>query len=335
MGTRPPLKSGIREKALFSCILPVTALILVCGCTGTVTGPVAVTPADEQGFEMMTGGPHFTVFYHTGDEMDAEAILAFLEREGVPLYKKYLGIEPSGIRVYLSTDPEEYSTVSGYPGGKRTVSEGAVSVYYGRIYLFMPARSTLACRYNNPLQSPRAGSSPPLFRPWPGSRACLNTRGLIWGGAGASISQYLEDDERCLPRFLREGIGRYVEYAFLSGQAARPRNRSADTLSSIYALQPGGTPALMNSDQLERRCSGYTNDEHLENLCREVAVYAVSYISERYGQQTMISFLPELKKTHDWKTALRQVTGQDSGTLWRDIAGSLNTALRLKTNTGA
>jgi hypothetical protein len=58
--------------------------------------------ANVNGFEMKKTGSSFVVYYHPGDETNANKVLAILEQGGLNLYKKYLGFEPRDIPVYLA-----------------------------------------------------------------------------------------------------------------------------------------------------------------------------------------------------------------------------------------
>lgn len=321
MPDNPSPFSGTGGSVLCSCaLLVILACVFLCGCAGTAPGRVPVVTAAPEGFQMKMAGPHFSVFYIPGKEADTKAVLAILEKEGVPLYQKHLGIEPFKIPVYLAFEPEEYLTSSGYPFERGAVSPGSVSVNGGNIYAYMPARSNPVCRLPGPFlpEGPWYAVSA-LCRPYEGSRSCINGRGVVWAGASASVVQYLgPEDVRYLPYFLREGMARYVEYRYIAGPAFNPENQ----INGVIGLFPNATdglPALMGADMMERRCSWPTGDWQLSTICREEAAYAVGYINEGYGQDMFASFLPELKKTHDWRAALSNVTGRDADELWRGM----------------
>jgi hypothetical protein len=320
-----PVRETVRVNFLY-CLLLLLAMIIFCGCIQDNAGLVMVSPANESGFDMKMAGPHFTIYFHSGDDADAAAVLGILEQVGDPLYTKYFGTEPFGIPVYLATGADEYFSISGYPGEKGSVTSGAVSINSGRIYLYQPARSTRVCRRENPLISRGVQSAiSSLYLPYPETQSCpdtlLNKRGIIWGGASASVTQYLvPDNAEYLPRFLREGMAQYIVYVSMKGSTFNTGDPAGPALSRI-APATDGRPELMTVDQLERRCSGYSNGQ-LDALCREESAYVIGYINKEYGKETMISFLSELKKTHNWKTALQNVTGKDTGELWRDIIQS-------------
>jgi len=316
----------------FFCTLLLTALILSSGCTGNSTSPVMVAPTGESGFEMKMVGPHFTVYFPTGDDEDAGYILAVLEQEGMPLFTQYLGTEPAQIPVYLATGTGEYGVKSGKPGKVPAISAGDTSVNNGSIILYRPAHCMRSCEQRIPFFSRGAWYvyHPLVVRdPWPDNclESCIIPHRVIWAGAYASIQQYLGPDTvQNLPYFLREGMAKYVENQYRS-QTSRNWGGEPDFPFSAFAPGTDGQPVLMTADQMEKRCNGYTNDVRLATLCREETVYALGYISGTYGSDTMASLLPELKKTHDWRTALRNVTGKDTDDLWRDIIRSHELAI--------
>jgi hypothetical protein len=146
MGYGQSCEPGGGSPALFSFIL--LALVfstLFCGCVTRET-PVAAQPSTELDFPWQITGSHFIVFFYTGDEVDAGAILAILEHAGVPMYREYFGTGPTQIVVFIETSPEKYTRLSGYPEESWSVSPGAVSVNYGQIFINQPAGNLQACR---------------------------------------------------------------------------------------------------------------------------------------------------------------------------------------------
>jgi hypothetical protein len=264
-------------------------------------------------------GQHFIVFYHYGDDEDAANVLAVLEQEGVPLFRRYLGTEPAGIPVYLATEAGEYERLSGKPGGMPAVSAGDTSVNNGSIFLYRPASCMRSCRQAIPLFLCGAWyACNPLVVTEPRTpdcrESCITPYRVIWAGAYASIQQYLGQDQvQDLPYFLREGMAKYVEYQY------RSPCTGPDFQLSSFAPRTNGQPVLLTADLMERRCRWYTNDIQLATFCREETVYVLGYLDATYGPDTMASLVPEVKRTHDWRAAVRNATGRDTNELWQEI----------------
>jgi hypothetical protein len=154
---------------------------------------------------------------------------------------------------------------------------------------------------------------------------------VIWAGADTWILQSVgRDDEQYLPYFFREGMAKYAEYLFVKGSQTGPQNDQTSGAVTALAASEGGWPTLMTADQMDKRCTWYTRNENLRILCMEEGAYATGYINREFGRETMAAFLQEIKKTHNWKTALCNVTGRDTDELWRDIIRSWNTGAKKK-----
>ncbi len=326
------LRNG-RSLLFYVTLFLIPALVLLCGCTGQNTIYIPVEPAAPGGYMVNATAPHCTVFYIIGREEQAGAVIALMEREAVPLYQRYLGIEPSGIPVYLAYEPEDYVARSGYPFDPASVSPGAVSSYNGIVYAYMPAPSTLC-------------SLPPLFlrfgEPWHvvstlkqpygyWGKECtiyergVNDPGIVWAGAWEAVSRYLgPDDIRSLPYFLHEGMAYDIGNRYLAGPSFDPEGRIGG-VTHLFSKTADGRPALMSAEMMERRCNWPTSDQNLAAMCQAESVYAIEYIfmSGRYGQETPAAFLAELKKTHDWRAALANVTGDDAELVWKEMTVSV------------
>lgn len=261
------------------------------------------SPANINGFEKKKNGANFTVYYHPGEETNANKTLAVLEQGGVDLYQKYLGLEPKNILVYLTTDADEYVKIADFPGGKGHLEAGDGSAPGGKIYLYKP------------FQEAGGGKSGGV---------------IVHEGTHAVLYQFLGQDKiGSLPGFLNEGLAYYLEYIFKAGKNFSP-------LSEIYhsdLLVSGvktGSPKLLDLAELAQKCDGYIFDETLNFLCRGQGVYSVWYINETYGDGVWGKMLTDLKQTNDWQSSLQKATGKTIGQLGQDIKSRLESMVGQK-----
>jgi len=250
------------------------------------------SPANVAGFETKKTGSGFVVYYHPGDENNANKTLAVLEQSGLNIYKKYLGSEPKNIPVYLATTADEYVRIADFPGGKENVAIGDGSAPNGKIYLYKPFDDT------------RPGKTEGM---------------IIHEGVHAAIYQLLgQDNIRYLPGFLNEGLAHYLEYVFKAGPEFVPLDQIYHSDLLINGIKTGN-PKLFSLEELAQKCDGYIGDETLNFLCRGQGTYTVWYINENYGEGASGKFLMDLKQTHDWQNALNNVTGKTTSQLGKDI----------------
>lgn len=252
--------------------------------------------ANVSGFEMKKSGSSFVVYYHTGDETNANKALAVLEQGGLSLYKKYLGFEPGGIPVYLASTADEYVRIADFPGGKEHVEAGDGSSPNGRIYLYKPFDDT------------RPGKTEGM---------------VIHEGVHAAIYQFLGQDRiQYLPGFLNEGSAHYLEYVFKAGPKFGPLDQIYHSDLLINGIKTGN-PKLLGLEELAQKCDGYIGEETLNFLCRGQGTYTIWYINEKYGGKAQGRFLTDLKQTRNWQKALSNVTGKTTSQLEKDIQDSL------------
>lgn len=261
------------------------------------------SPADVNGFEKKKTGANFTIYYHSGEETNANKTLAVLEQGGVDLYRKYLGLEPKNILVYLTADADEYVKIANFPGGKGHLEAGDGSAPNGKIYLYKPFQET---------GGNKSGGV------------------IVHEGTHAVLYQFLGQDKiGSLPGFLNEGLAYYLEYIFKAGKNFSP-------LSEIYhsdLLVSGvktGSPKLLDLAELAQKCNGYIFDETLNFLCRGQGVYSVWYINETYGDGVWGKILKDLKQTGNWQSSLQKATGKTIGQLGQDIKSRLESMVGQK-----
>lgn len=254
-----------------------------------------VAQANAFGFESEKNGSSFTAYYHPGDETNANKALAVLEQGGLNLYKKYLGLEPKDIPVYLAVTPDEYVKIADFPGGKENVEIGDGSAPNGKIYLYKPFDDT------------RPGKTEGM---------------IVHEGVHAAVYQYLGQDIRYLPGFLNEGLAHYLEYVFKAGPGFNPLDQIYHSDLLVNGIKTGN-PKLLSLEELAQRCDGYINDETSNFLCRGQGAYTVWYINENYGEDALGKFLTDLKQTQDWQKALSNVTGKTTSQLDKEIQDNL------------
>ncbi len=247
--------------------------------------------SDVPGFEIKKSSSVFIAYYHPRSETRANSALATLEQAGLPLYKKYLGIVPKEISIYLADKVDEYIRISDFPGGKEGVKVGDGSSPNGRIYLYKPFDFlTLA-----------------------------QEAMVIHEGTHAVIYQFL-GNMRYLPSFLNEGLAHFIEYIFKSGPDFEPLREINPIL--IKAAKTGG-PKILTISELDQKCEGFISDETQSGLCRAEGTFIVWYINKNYGDGVWGKFLTELKQTQNWQKSLRAVTGRTTEELEREAREQL------------
>jgi len=324
----PRLAGRVVMLVVFGCLV-----VTVAAAYGTGAGQIPVTARDAAAgaepqssdhavFEQNLSGPHFTVYFHTGDDADAQAVLSLLEGRAAPRIEEDLGLEPAGIPVYIATVSEEYARISGIPEEIHQQGDaGAGSVNYGTLYLYIPKGTTISCP-----QEPRAlhygakSAVLTLFEPGTGYCSCINTKAIVWGATYATLRRNFGPGGQILPEFFWYGLAHYEEYRTVAGPDFYPFDYAIGSNLLESSVQTG-EPALMTLDQLSRRCGG--SDPTLDSLCQGEGTYAVWYLNERYGKDAARRFLADLGRTRDWQASLRNVTGKDTPELSREILESL------------
>lgn len=256
---------------------------------------------DITGFEKKKTGSAFVAYYHPKDEVKANKSLAVLEQAGLPLYKKYLGLEPQQIPVYLTTSLDEYVKIANFPGGRENVQVADGSAPMGKIYLYKPFDETT-----------------------PGKTEGM----IIHEGAHAAIFQFLgQDKTRFLPGFLNEGLAYYLEYVFKAGPDFKPLEQiyHADLLSKGVKT---GEPKILSLSELGQNCEGYISEETLNFLCRGEGTYAVWFIQKNYGENAWGNFLINLKQNQDWQKSLSDLTGKTLSELGQEILDQLKSSVK-------
>ncbi len=252
--------------------------------------------ANVNGFEMKKTGSGFVVYYHPGDETNANKVLAVLEQGGLNLYKKYLGFEPKDIPVYLAVSVDEYVKIADFPGGKENVAVGDGSAPNGKIYLYKPFGETIAGKTGGV---------------------------IIHEGVHAVAYRFFGQDRiRYLPGFLNEGMAHYLEYVFKAGSGFDPLDQIYHSDLLINGVKTGN-PKLLGLEELAQKCDGYISDDTLNFLCRGQGTYTVWYIKETYGEEVLGKFLMNLKQTQNWQNALNNATGKTTSQLEQEIQDNL------------
>lgn len=303
------------------CILAGLALILVLliGCVKQVepdnqpeglsgykvnySREYPVSNADVPGFEMKKTGFGFTVYYHAGNDINANKVLAVLEQAGLDLYKNYLGLEPKGIQVYIAATADEYVRIADFPGGKENVAVGDGSAPNGKIYLYRPFEETI-----------------------PGKTEGM----IIHEGVHAVVYQFLGKDKiQYLPGFLNEGLAYYIEFVFKAGPKFDPLDQIYHSDLLINGIKTGN-PKLLSLEELAQKCDGYISEDTLNFLCRSQGTYIVWYINENYGEGALEKFLTDLKQTQDWQKALGNLTGNTTSQSGQEIQDNLKSMVEQK-----
>ncbi len=253
------------------------------------------TTSDVAGFEKKKTGSAFTAYYHPGDETNANKSLIVLEQIGLPLFKKYLGVEPKNILVYLAASVDEYVKIADFPGGRQNVKVGDGSAPNGKIYLYKPFNDTSG-----------------------------KTEGMIvHEGVHAAVYQFLGTVKmRLLPGFLNEGLAHFIEYVFKAGPDFNPLEQIYHADLLIEGIKTG-EPKLLSLTELGQKCDGYISEEILNFLCRGQGAYTVWYINKNYGESAWGQFLTDLKQNGDWQKSLENLTGGTISKLGQEIQNQL------------
>lgn len=238
-----------------------------------------VSASAEAEFELQQRGPHFSVYFHTGDEMNAGKTVQFLNEVAAPLYTIHLGLSPNDIRVFLTTTAQEYIERADFPGGAQNVQVGDGSVPTPDIY------------YYRPFERADTEEIEPV---------------LAHEGTHATLRQYLGEDRfAALPSFLNEGIAHYVEY--IHGNRADFDPVEETGLEEVVEETGKGLQPL---EQLATLCQGYVADQAFNELCRAQGTYAVWLLVNQSDRTAINRFLTELKSGKDWQVSWQIVSGK-------------------------
>jgi len=256
--------------------------------------------SDQTGFEAKKSSSYYTVYYHAGDEANADKTLAVLDKAVGELYQKYLGITPPNTQVYLTQTVDEYVKVADFPGGANNVQVGDGSAPNGKIYLYKP------------FDDPKKGEGVIVHE---------GTHAALWSffGGGQGMEK--------LPGFLNEGLAYQIEFVYRAGA-------NYDPLKEIYfadLLEKGiktGEPRLMSLAELAKNCEGYISDEIKNGLCRGQGTYTVWYLVKNYGNDVWAKFLADLKTSGDWQKSLEAVSGKNISQLGQEINEQLKNMVK-------
>ncbi|MDH4358854.1 MAG: hypothetical protein OEV37_02855 [Candidatus Berkelbacteria bacterium] len=273
------------------------------GSTSSSPKPTpSINPAsasDAAGFELKKSSAYYTVYYHTGDDANADKTLEVLGQAVDQYYKTYYGITPQNTPVYLALTVDEYVKVADFPGGKENVQIGDGSAPNGKIYLYKP------------FDDPQKGEGV-----------------IIHEGAHAAVYSFLGGGQLMenIPGFLNEGMAYHVEYAYNAGTDYKP-------LKEIYFVDllrkaaNTSTPALMSLDELGKNCEGYISDENRNGLCRGQGTFTVWHMAKNYGQDFWAKFLADIKTSNPWQKSLETLSGKSIDQLSQEINEALKSQL--------
>lgn len=264
----------------------------------TTTYPA--TASDQAGFEMKKTSPYYTVYYHTGDDANADKTLSVLDSAVTNLYQKYLGITPQNTPVYLAQTVDEYVKIADFPGGAGNVAVGDGSAPNGKIYLYKP------------FDDPKKGEGVIVHE---------GTHAALWSffGGGEAMSK--------LPGFLNEGLAYFAEFVHKSGPDFDPFKEIyfADLLRKAATT---GNPPLMSLDELGKNCEGFISDETRNGLCRGQGTFIVWYLADTYGENFWARFLVDLKTSGDWQKSLEKNSTKDIDQLGQEIDQALKNMVK-------
>lgn len=253
------------------------------------------------GFEKKKTDTLFTIYYHPESETNANKSLAVLEQAGLPLFKKYFGLEPKETSVFLITSLDEYVKKADFPGGKENVQIGDGSVSNGKIFFYRP------------FEEERPGKTEGM---------------IVHEETHAVVTQFLgEEGKRFLPGFLNEGLAHYLEYVYKDGPNFKPQEQ----IYHFDLLEKGvktGEPKLLSLSELGQKCDNYIFDETTNFLCRGQGTYTVWYLTKTYGEDFWGKFLMDLKPNKDWQKSLTNLTGKPLETLGQEILNNLKLMFR-------
>lgn len=263
------------------------------------SSPSPATQSDQTGFDLKKSNQYYTVYYHAGDEANADKTLSLLDEAVTNLYQKYLGITPQDTHVYLTTSVEEYVKEAAFPGNAENVKVGDGSAPYGNIYVYKP--------YDDPGKGKGV---------------------IIHEGTHAALWEFLGGGQNMenLSGFLNEGLAYHMEYIYKSGANYDPIKEIyfADLLKQAAKT---GNPSLMSLDELGQNCEGYISDQNRDGLCRGQGTFVVWYMAKNYGEDFWKKFLVDLKLSRDWAQSLQTISGKNLNDLGTDIDKSLKDSL--------
>jgi hypothetical protein len=261
--------------------------------SSTTTYPASAS--DQSGFELKKSSPYYTVYYHTGDDLNADKTLTVIDEAVTTLYQEYLGITPQNTQIYLAQTVEEYVKVADFPGGAANVQVGDGSAPNGKLYLYKL------------FENPQKGAGVIVHE---------GTHTALWGffGGGQGMEK--------LPGFLNEGLAYMAEYVHKAGADFDPLKEIyfADLLKQAAKT---GNPALMSLEDLGKNCEGYISDETRNGLCRGQGTFTVWYLAENYGENFWSKFLADLKTSGDWQKSLEKMTTKDMSQIGQEIDNAL------------
>ncbi len=288
-------------------VLAVLAFLILVFLFGFLKGPrlgsgvdfskqYSASDVQYLGFEKKKTGISFIVYYHPEKETNANKSLAVLEQAGLPLFKKYLGLEPKEISVFVITSLDEYVKKADFPGGLGNVQVGDGSVSNGKIFFYRP------------FEEERPGKTEGM---------------IVHEGAHAVVTQFLgEERKRFLPGFLNEGLAHYLEYVYKDGPNFKPQEQ----IYHFDLLEKGvktGEPKLLSLSELGQKCDNYISDETLNFLCRGQGTYTVWSLAKTYGGDFWGKFLLDLRQNQDWQKSLTNLTGKPLNLLGQEIQDQL------------
>lgn len=266
--------------------------------TSATTYPASAS--DQSGFELKKSSPYYTVYYHTGDDLNADKTLTVIDEAVTTLYQKYLGITPQNTQVYLTQTVEEYVKVADFPGGAANVQVGDGSAPNGKIYLYKP------------FEDPKKGAGVIVHE---------GTHAVLWGffGGGEGMQK--------LPGFLNEGLAYMAEFVHNAGADFDPLKEIyfADLLEKAAKT---GNPALMSLEDLAKNCEGYISDEIRNGLCRGQGTFTVWYLAENYGDNFWSKFLADLKTSGDWQKSLEKMSTKNISQIGQEIDNALKSMVK-------
>lgn len=287
-------------------LIVVAVLIFVLGTVRTgrpsssSSKPPSSNPAassDVSGFELKKSNNYYTVYYHTGDDTNADKTLTLLDKAVTDYYQKYYGITPQNTPIYLAKTVEEYVKIADFPGGAANVQIGDGSAPNGKIYLYKP--------FNDPQKGEGV---------------------IVHEGTHAAINWFLGGGQQMekMPGFLNEGMAYNAEYIYNAGT-------DYDPLKEIYYTDllkraaKTGSPALMSLEELGKNCTGYISDSDRNGLCRGEGSFIVWYMVDKYGNDFWAKFLTELKSSDSWQASLEKISGKNINQLGQEIDDTLKT----------
>lgn len=266
----------------------------------------AVTSSDQSGFDLKRSNQYYTVYFHKGDESNADKTLAVLNDSVNNLYNKYLGITPKDTPVYLTSTVEEYVKVADFPGGGENVKVGDGSAPGGKIYLYKP------------FDDPDKGEGVIVHE---------GTHAALWNFLGGG--QNMES----LSGFLNEGLAYHMEYIYNAGADYKPM-REIYFSDLMKKAANSGNPSLMSLDELGQNCEGYVSDSTKDGLCRGQGTFIVWYMAKNYGDPSgaeasfWSEFLIDLKLSKDWAQSLQTISGKSITDLGTEIDSDLKEKAR-------